>query len=288
MSHSVNYTRMYFHRPVWTAENQRFWAILVVVGLLLMTLVLLSMRWSARISPEQINKLIKTRYISFLSQSTFPMKYDSPEVEKDESSTLLDKSIPIGMASESTQSSGITGGKADSVASQSASGFGNDLIYAYGMGVITSAVENVPGYLGINYRSSRYTKPLTLRNEIQVFKSHGEQIQIPLPEAFHFASENGRRDLQETSAVMEMNEIDVKYCFERVYRFDPSFKGYVLLRFTIHPEGYVIPASIKFIKTDIRDPRILDCIRKQIQRWRNFTPIAYEDGNFTVTRKYVF
>jgi hypothetical protein len=87
---------------------------------------------------------------------------------------------------------------------------------------------------------------------------------------------------------MEMNEIDVKYCFERMNHFDPTFSGYLLLRFTIHPDGYVIPASIKFLKTDIKDPRVLDCIRKQLQRWRNFTPIAYEDGNFTVTRKYVF
>ena len=149
-------------------------------------------------------------------------------------------------------------------------------------------MENVVGYPGLNYRSSRSEKPLTLQNEIKVFRSHDAQIQIPVPEVFRFASENGIRDLHETSAIMEMNEIDVKYCFERMNRFDPTFSGYLLLRFTIHPDGYVIPASIKFLKTDIKDPRVLDCIRKQLQRWRNFTPIAYEDGNFTVTRKYVF
>lgn len=209
-------------------------------------------------------------------------------MEKAKPPAILDKSIPIGTAAESTAGFPGSRWRADSSASHVGSKAEENLIYAYGMGVITSAVENVPGYPEINYRSSRSAKPLNLRNEIHVFKSHGEQIQIPLPEAFHFASENGRRDLQETSAVMEMNEIDVKYCFERVYRFDPSFKGFVLLRFTIHPEGYVIPASIKFLKTDIRDPRVLDCIRKQIQRWRNFPQIAYEDGNFTVTRKYVF
>jgi hypothetical protein len=288
MSNSLSYNRLYFRRPIWTPENQRLWGILLSTTSVVLMVVLLSMRWSARISPERINALIKTRYIAFLSQSTFPMKI-SPLAPEIAAPALAPKTTrPSETAAVSLPDNGILAAL-ETVASQSITTAVEDaLTDASRIGIITSAVEHVLGYPGINYHSTRTAKPLTLQNEIKVFRSHGEQINIPVPEVFHFASQNGNRDLQETSAIMETNEIDVKYCFERMNRFDPTFRGYLLLRFTIHPDGYVIPASIKFLKTDIKDPRVLDCIRKQLQRWRNFTPIAYEDGNFTVVRKYVF
>ena len=87
---------------------------------------------------------------------------------------------------------------------------------------------------------------------------------------------------------MEANEIDIKYCFEKYARYDPSISGDLSISFAIHPDGFVIPASVKITKSTIRDPRISDCVRKQIQRWRNFIPLAYENGNFKITRKYVF
>lgn len=286
MNRSPSYRQLYFHRPIWTSENQRLWGILFTVTLAVISTLLLSMRWSARISPERINFQIRNRYISFLSQSTFSMKLAPPAPTPAASTAGVDRA---GSASASSRGTGGSTEKTSPSTGKSSSATdGSDLADAFGLGIITSAVENVLGYPGLNYRSSRSEKRLTLQNEVKVFRSHNAQIQIPVPEVFRFASENGNRDLHETSAIMEMNEIDVKYCFERFSRFDPAFSGYLLLRFTIHPEGYVIPASIKFLKTDIRDPRVLDCIRKQLQRWRNFTPIALEDGNFTVTRKYVF
>ena len=289
MNGSSGYRRLYFHRPIWTPENQRLWGILFTVTLVVLSTLLLSMRWSARISAERTTAQIKSQYISFLLQANFPMKPASSSAATAMPSSPAAKPDQAGLKTMVTEGIKSSTEKSISAGNNSASaGEGDDLAASFGLGIIASAVESVPGYPGLTYRSSRSAKPLTLQNEVKVFRSHGEQIQIPVPEVFRFASENGNRDLHETSAVMEMNEIDVKYCFERFNRFDPSFSGYLLLRFTIHPDGYVIPASIKFLKTDIRDPRILDCIRKQLQRWRNFTPIALEDGNFTVTRKYVF
>ena len=285
MNSSSGYRRLYFHRPIWTPENQRLWGILFTVTLVVLSTLLLSMRWSARISAERTTAQIKSQYISFLLQANFSLKPASSSAVTAMPSRPATKPDQA-MATEGIGSSTENGSSAGN--STASAAMGNDLAASFGLGIITSAVEAVPGYPGLTYRSSRSAKPLTLQNEVKVFRSHGEQIQIPVPEVFRFASENGNRDLHETSAIMEINEVDVKYCFERFYRFDPSFSGYLLLRFTIHPNGYVIPASIKFLKTDIRDPRILDCIRKQLQRWRNFTPIALEDGNFTVTRKYVF
>ena len=157
-----------------------------------------------------------------------------------------------------------------------------------GIATIGSAVKGVPGYTGRNYGAIRREKKLSYRNEVKIFRSHQNHIHIPIPETIQLASQNGSRDFHETIATMEINEIDIKYCFEKFARFDPSISGDVSISFSIHPDGFVIPASVKVTKTTIRDPRIVDCIRKQIQRWRNFNRLAYEDGNFTVTRKYVF
>ena len=114
------------------------------------------------------------------------------------------------------------------------------------------------------------------------------EINIPIPKTIQIASQNGSRDFYETIATMEANEIDIKYCFEKYARYDPSIAGDLSISFSIHPDGFVIPASVKITQSTIRDPRISDCIRKQIQRWRNFAPLAYENGNFKITRKYVF
>jgi len=157
-----------------------------------------------------------------------------------------------------------------------------------GIATISSAVEGVPGYTGRDYSVTHREKRLSYRKPVKVFRSHQDNIYIPIPETNQFASQNGSRDFYKTIAIMEANEIDIKYCFEKIARYDPSLSGDVSIRFTIHPDGFVIPASVRVTQNSIYDPRIADCIRKQIQRWRNFERLAYNDGNFTVTRKYVF
>jgi hypothetical protein len=157
-----------------------------------------------------------------------------------------------------------------------------------GIATIGSAVEGVPGYAGGNFNKIRREKRLSYRKEVKVFRSHQDKIVIPMPETIQLASQNGSRDFYETIATMEANEIDIKYCLEKYTRYDPSITGDISISFTIHPDGFVIPASVRITQSTIRDPRIAECIRKQIQRWRNFVPLAYEYGNFTVTRKYVF
>lgn len=253
--------------------------------LLLIPLNLFFMNWSYRISNEYIAQRIKIHYIAFLAQSkktALPVSVqqttlsDISEIKQRKSAA----SKPVGPSTAVSSISGLD--EAPDLAKEI---YRTDTL---GLTTITSAVEETAGYLAMERHQSRQEKFMDLQNRERIFRTRDNRISIPIPEVLHFASQNGMRDLQETTAILEINEEDIKYCFEKVARYDPSFSASILISFTIHPDGYVIPGSVKIIQSNIHDPQILECIRKQIQRWHNFTQIAFEDGNFTVTRKYIF
>jgi hypothetical protein len=243
------------------------------------------MHWSYRISHEYIAQRIKTHYIAFLAHSkkTAPPESVPQNVLPEFAVIKKEKATASKLAGVSAAAHSIS--RSDIEADAATEIYRTDSL---GLATITSAVEDVAGYAGTERHQPRQEKFIDLQNRKRIFRTRDNRISIPLPEVLHFASRNGMRDLQETTAILEINESDIKYCFEKVAKYDPSFSASVLISFTIHPDGYVIPASVKIIKSNIHDPQILDCIRQQIQRWNNFTRIAFEDGNFTVTRKYIF
>ena len=155
-------------------------------------------------------------------------------------------------------------------------------------GGVTEALEAVPGLAGIPLLTDRKERYLHLNNEREILKQFEKPFDIPRPELFLQPTFNGSRDVEETTAIISLNEVNIQYCFEKYARYDPTLTGDVKVQFTIHPDGHVIPASIKIIESTIRDPRILRCIKKNLERWRNFPAVALENGNFTMTRKYVF
>jgi hypothetical protein len=278
----IDYETVFFRRPLLTDENIRFGSILLALIFSILPLHFLLFSWFKHLPVSRIQENIRKEYVAFIAQSVnITKQLDGPDPVP--SAEVYQQNV--GQANEKTAPSQNKTGEKRSATDVM------DLIAEtdkMGIATIASAVESTPGYPGYNNMTDRIEKPLSLKNPVTVYRSHQEHIHIPIPERIQFASQNGNRDLFETTATMEMNEIDIKYCFEKVARYDPSLSGDLLVTFTIHPSGHVIPASVKVIKSNIRDPRIIDCIRKQIQRWRNFKPIAFEDGNFTVTRKYVF
>lgn len=295
MKKKLAYKHILFRRPILTADNIRFWWILGMVSILLTVTVWQSVGWADRLPSRLVASQIKKKYISFLSRQQLklppPVRTNSGGERPAE--MLPDLNIDVGKKIASSLSR-LTRkrsayrellDKADKPASRDRS-----LSFTAGLEVepITAVVENVPGLIVSPGYTGRSEKSLRLRNEEEVFARYEQPINIPEPEVFQFASQNGNRDLFETTAIMEVNEVDIRFCFEKFARFDPTFSGDVLVSFTIHPEGYVIPSSIKIVKSNIKDPRILRCIKKSIQRWKNFPRIALEDGLFTVTRKYVF
>jgi hypothetical protein len=281
------YQAVYFRRPFLTDENKRLWSILTFTTAIVLILHGILTHWSSNISPGEVRAEIKRNYISFLAQNVSRGETISPVVPPTTSESVFESSSSqfsqMGPAVRKDLEMRFT--PTDVPQDITALVEQTDQL---GFATISAAVEGVPGFAGRDFGSSRPEKKLYYRNETKIFRSHQEHIHIPIPETIQFASQNGNRNLDETIAIMETNENDIKYCFEKIARFDPSISGDVLLSFSIHPDGFVIPASVRVLKSSVRDPRIINCIQKQIRRWRNFTPLAYEDGNFSVTRKYVF
>jgi len=282
-----SYHNEYFHRPLLSEENKRLWSILSATAATVLVIHSFLLLWTSNISSVEIRAKIKSQYISFLSQQDLMAEPAPPAVAPEEMA-------PDSKSYRAQYSDVISPVKRGRFLPDRPTSVPLDITELVkqtdqlGFATISSAVEGVPGFAGIDFGRSRPEKKLYYRNEDKIFRSHQEHIHIPIPENIQFASQNGNRNLDETLAIMEANEIDIKYCFEKYSRFDPSMSGDVLLSFSIHPDGFVIPSTVRVLNSSVRDPRIIECIKKQVRRWRNFTPLAYEEGNFSVTRKYVF
>lgn len=291
MDNTFDYKKTFYRRPIYTRDNVRLWTILSVVAVTVILFVSGSLDW-VRHFPEQIlQKKIKREYIAFLLSQKYPVKKQNTEESTSSEKDIIAESStdkPVERATRNRSYRKRTSGKRKSTTAR------RDILkYVIrpeesSVETITAAVENTPGVAAFGGVIFRNERPLSLASAEEVTKRAETPINIPPPTIQKFARHNGKRDLYETTAVMELNEHDIRFCFEKYARYDPTFTGDVVVSFTIHPKGYVIPSSIKIIKSSIRDPRVLQCIKQSIRRWRNFPRIALTDGNFTVTRKYVF
>jgi hypothetical protein len=98
----------------------------------------------------------------------------------------------------------------------------------------------------------------------------------------------GYRDEEETMAVTMQNQRRVRHCIDKVYRTYGHIKGYIAIKYTVHPLGYVIPESVKVVESTIPNPEVAQCIVRSIRNWRNFKSVPIEMGNYTVFQKFVF
>jgi|GEM_PF-5159924 len=91
---------------------------------------------------------------------------------------------------------------------------------------------------------------------------------------------------EEIIATANENKRLVKSCLRKAYRNDPTFQGHMVVKFTIHPRGYVLPETVKILKSNLRDRKMEKCIIKNIKRWKNF-PEASGEG-YPIVQKYIF
>lgn len=103
-----------------------------------------------------------------------------------------------------------------------------------------------------------------------------------------FGIVRGSRNHEKTIASVNQNSWSVKICIERFARINPLIKGSMLVRFDIHPGGHVIQESVRVVQSDINDPRVVNCVVRNIRRWRNFEALASSKGVYTLTQKFVF
>ncbi len=287
--YNFDYKKTFYQRPIYTQDNIRLWTILSIVAIITILIVSGSLDWVRHFPEQIIIRKIKREYIAFLLEQKYPQKtVETEKTSEPPSISETAQAIPKKRAIHSKRSGRKHTGRGKTRRSP-----GDILKYVIrpeesSIEAITAAVEKTPGAAALGAIIFRTERPLSFANTEQINERMNSSINIPPPHYERFARHNGKRNLYETIAIMELNEHNIRYCFEKYARYDPTFSGDVVVSFTIHPNGYVIPSSIKIIKTSIHDPRILQCIKRSIQRWRNFPRIALTDGNFTITRKYVF
>ena len=99
---------------------------------------------------------------------------------------------------------------------------------------------------------------------------------------------SGIRNNDEILGVASENRKLIQHCIDKIYRLYPNSTGNIVVKFDIHPEGYTIPGSVRVIESNVSDPRVLQCVKRSIRRWRNFPRVAYELGTYSMTQKYIF
>lgn len=113
-----------------------------------------------------------------------------------------------------------------------------------------------------------------------------DNISIPEAEFTDFEFANGIHDYEKAIETANANRETYKICVDKYYIIDPTLNGSILVKFDVHPKGYVIPGSIKVVETDVKNGQIIKCLEKTISRWRNFPVMPIEMGRYTLTQKY--
>ena len=291
-----NYQKEFFHRPFWTESNVRFIRIVISVFVITLGLTLLLIRYTGLLPEIKIQRSIKEKYISYISNiyagvkpktSPAPEKTAPPIVEKAPAPApspiekLIEETTPAPSAKKPTS-------REASVLNKGRIGGGNS--------IIAQAIEAVPGLVEPPTSSPVFTPSATYRRKAEEYEIakvitgayEGVDYSIPPPEYTDFEIAQGYRDEEEIIMAVNGKKKYIRHCINKYHRNDPSIRGNIVVKFKIHPDGYVIPGSIKIVESDIPDPRVLRCIKRVISRWRDFPKVAYEDGVYTITQKYIF
>jgi len=80
----------------------------------------------------------------------------------------------------------------------------------------------------------------------------------------------------------------IESCYHKAARIKSVQSGFVKVEFQIAASGYVLPASIRILDSNIRNKSVEQCIKKNIRRWRNFKKLENNEGIAHVVHKFVF
>lgn len=113
-------------------------------------------------------------------------------------------------------------------------------------------------------------------------------LSIPEDMIPNVEEESGYRDPDEITRVIEEYQPMIQYCFYREARHFTQLRGFIKVQFDISYEGYVVPGSIRIMNSTLRNREIEQCIKKFIQRWKNFERLDESMGIAKVKQKFIF
>jgi hypothetical protein len=316
---SYDYFKIFFHRPIWTELNVLFWKFLSISAIILLSLTLLSIRYYNKYPVHRIKYQLKqtylTRIVSFYGNAEIlPPALEETGYPATLAKTMLLESslmeaIETDVAGEATASRAspskgntgrntvprITGNVPDQK-----KGYDPSMVAGLSGSAQTGAImQEAIGSIATAVKPSeakRYApmEPYNTRKKAyesdvkELSRADNEKIDIAESQFTDFDIATGVRDYEQIITTANENKKYVKHCIDRYYRNDPTFKGNMVVKFDIHPEGHVIPQSIRVVVSDIKDVRVLNCIKRTIRRWHNFPRVPYELGEYSITQKYVF
>ncbi|MBN2424124.1 MAG: AgmX/PglI C-terminal domain-containing protein [Calditrichaceae bacterium] len=153
-------------------------------------------------------------------------------------------------------------------------------------------VENIPRWVELN-QPARNTAKSQTDNNAASYDHDLERIgsfYIPISDEMfaELPRPNGYRNPDEINRVIDDYFPMIQYCFQKEARHFTKMNGFVKVQFDISYEGYVVPESIRLLNSTIRNKEIEQCIKKFIQRWKNFERLDESMGITQVVQKFVF
>ncbi len=312
-NYSYNFYKLFFRRPYWTYLNILFLKFFIASAAIILSLTLLSIRFVNRIPEHRIRFQAKQIYVAHLIKQyqQFPVANPILPHTPDAVSVKPSKILPVRMSDKPASIAEFIEQSIEKVDAalwaetnreltvqqpETDSTWGALLNSSSATRLkVRNAIENVvapaietplpdpltaDGYQG---RRQAY------QNGLEMFVAESrEEVALPKVSFTDFQILQGTRNEEKTIAIANENKQFVRQCIEKLTRNDPGIKGHIIIRFTIHPEGYVIPESVKILQSNIQDDRVLRCIKRNIRRWKNFPRVAYEKGIYSLTQKYIF
>ena len=87
---------------------------------------------------------------------------------------------------------------------------------------------------------------------------------------------------------IRLNEPQLNYCIHKHTRFTINTKLTITVIFKINNLGYVNRNTIKIIGTNIKDDKLIKCIKRVIATWKNFGEIDDKENTYLVRQKWIF
>jgi len=315
-----DYTKVFFRRPIWTEGNVRILMFLVPVAFVLFMLTFFSVRYFSSYPEYRIQSQIKQKYIArvvaeyanseqpVLPQRNEPINLsiygiDVSDLEDDDSDII--EAVSDAIREENRDESPIKGKprvrKRTALAEEKKAEYDQSLSSflktpSQTSLVVQNAIQNIPNIISPG-ASERYSPLQPYNTRKKAYESgtrqltangEGSNIDIASAEFTDFEIVKGLRNYEETITIAKDNQKFVKHCIERAFRDDPTVRGNIEVKFNIHPEGYVLGESVRILKSDVKDVKVLKCIKRTIRRWRNFPRVKYENGEYVITQKYIF
>jgi hypothetical protein len=98
----------------------------------------------------------------------------------------------------------------------------------------------------------------------------------------------GYRDQEEIYRIIDSKQVNIEACYEKAAKHGMVNSGYLIVEFQITSDGFILPQTIRIIKSTLFNKKVEQCIKKNIRRLRGFEKLDKSKGTAKVTHKFVF